>query len=102
MPRRLLFVPALLAACGMALPALADDDGHEARGVTHSLGDLDLTLTLDAGFGLFSVSNAIHGLGSQARGSSERAGGRAWSEGFVAPGLGLDWHMGESSAYGGF
>lgn len=102
MSRRLLFVPALLAACGMALPALADDDGHEARGLTRSLGDLDLTLTLDAGFGLFSVTNAIHGLGSQSRGSNAREGGRSWSEGFIAPGLGADWNMGDSSLYGGF
>ncbi|MFN4278583.1 MAG: alginate export family protein [Ferrovibrio sp.] len=102
MPRRLLFVPALLAACGMGLPALADDDGHEARGLTRSFGDLDLTLTLDAGFGLFSVTNAIHGLGSQARGSNTREGGRAWSEGFIAPGLTADWNLGDSSLYGGF
>lgn len=101
MKNRLLSSAAALLAL-TALPALAADDEHEKKGYTYAAGDLDLTLTLDAGFGLFSVSNAIHGLGSQARGSSERAGGRAWSEGFIAPGLGLDWHLGESSAYGGF
>ncbi|WP_374300075.1 alginate export family protein [Ferrovibrio sp.] len=102
MSRRLFLPSALLAVCCVALPAMAADDDHEARGLTHSIGELDLTLTLDAGFGLFSVANAQHGLGSQALGSSERAGGRAMSEGYLAPGLAADWHLGDSSLYGGF
>ncbi len=97
---RLLCTAAALFAF-VALPVHAEDD-HDKRGLTHSIGDLDLTLTLDAGFGLFSVANAQHGLGSLSYRSDERAGGRAWSEGFIAPGLAADWHAGDSSVYGGF
>lgn len=96
------FAATLLAATVLAAgPAFAAEDEHERSGYTHSFGELDLTLTLDAGLGLFSVQNAQSGAGSLSPdGRSKNT--RNWSEGFVAPGLGLDYHVGESTLYGGF
>lgn len=90
-----------LALLTFALPAAAADDDHAGPGMTWSAGDVDLTLTLDAGLGFFSVANARHGLGSTAR-NGARAGGRDWAEGFIAPALGVDWHVLDSTVYGGF
>ncbi len=91
---------ALIAVIALALPAAAEDE-HERSGITHAFGDLDVTLTLDAGLGLFSVQEAQNGAGSLSRNGRSKSD-RNWAEGFVAPGLGLDYHAGESTIYGGF
>lgn len=101
MNRYYLLLPALLAFLSGISPALAAEDEHERSGLTHSLGDLDITLTLDAGLGLFAVQNAQNGAGSISR-NGRTHGSRSWAEGFVAPGLGLDYHAGDSTLYGGF
>lgn len=95
-----LFAAALLCLAG-PLPAgwAAQDDDHEKPGQTFAVGDLDITLTLDAAFGLFSVANAQNGLGSLSAGGKRR-GGRDWAEGFIAPGLGLDYHLDDTTLYG--
>ncbi|MBS4047088.1 MAG: hypothetical protein KG075_12150 [Alphaproteobacteria bacterium] len=55
----------LLAAFCLAAPAaFAADDEHEKPGQRLNFGNLELGLTLDAGLGLFSVTNAQNGLGS--------------------------------------
>lgn len=101
MTKALPVAAALFAAAAVAAPALAAEDEHERSGYTHSFGDLDVTLTLDAGLGLFSVQNAQNGAGSLSRNGRSKSE-RNWTEGFIAPGLGLDYHAGESTIYGGF
>lgn len=95
-----LLAAAALLATGAALApdACAGDD--DQPGLHYQAGALDLTLTLEAGFGLFSAANAGNGIGSTSR-TGERAGGRSWAEGFVAPGLGASYDLGGSRLYGG-
>ena len=90
---------ALLALAAAACPAAAEDE-HGRSGITRSVGALDVTLTLDAGLGLFSVQNAQNGAGSLSQNGRSKSD-RNWAEGFIAPGLGLDYHAGESTIYGG-
>jgi hypothetical protein len=84
-------------ACGTA--AAADDD-HAKTGQRFAYGDLEIALTLDAGLGLFGVTNAQNGLGSLSS-HGLRKGGRRWAEGFVAPGLEADYLLDDTTLYGG-
>lgn len=91
----------LLAALCLAAPAaFAGEDEHEKPGQRLNFGDLELGLTLDAGLGLFGVTNAQNGLGSLSS-HGVRQGGRRWAEGYVAPGLEADYQLNDSTLYGG-
>jgi hypothetical protein len=92
-----------MALLCLAMPAMtasgwAAEDEHEKSGLSFGFGNAELTLTLDAGFGLFGVANAQNGLGSLS-GSGARSGGRNWAEGFIAPGLGLEYRLDETTLY---
>ncbi len=90
-----------LAALLLLPPAAwAEDAAHEKNGLSVDLGGATLTLTLDAGFGGFSVANPQFG-GASNSPSGERAGKRGWFEGFAKPGLGLEQPLGDSSLYAG-
>lgn len=90
-----------LALVAASFPAQAQDGHDDAPGgLTYSVGSLDINLTLDAGLGVFAVGNAQNGAGSSSQ-NSLRQGRRDWAEGFVAPGLGLAYNLGDSSLYGG-
>lgn len=77
----------LTALCLAAPAALAGEDEREKPGQRLNFGNLELGLTLDAGLGLFGVTNAQNGLGSLSS-NGVRQGGRRWAEGYVSPGLG--------------
>jgi len=89
-----------LLLCCMALPAWAGDDDHDKPGKTYGFGDAEITLNLDAAFGLFSVANAQNGQGSLSAGGRAK-GGRDWAEGYIAPGLNLDYFVNDTTFYGG-
>lgn len=54
----------LIASCLAAPAAFAGEDDSGKPGYRRNFGDLELGLTLDAGLGLFGVTNAQNGLGS--------------------------------------
>jgi len=84
-------------ACGSAA---AEDDEHARAGQRFGFGDLEIGLTLDAGLGLFGVTNAQNGLGSLSS-HNVRKGGRSWAEIFVTPGLEADYQLNDTTLYGG-
>ncbi|QDO97857.1 hypothetical protein FNB15_11525 [Ferrovibrio terrae] len=91
----------LLTALCLATPAaFAGEDEREKPGQRLNFGDLELGLTLDAGLGLFGVTNAQNGLGSLSS-HGVRQGGRRWAEGYVAPGLEAEYQLNNSTLYGG-
>jgi hypothetical protein len=91
----------LAGLLSLAAPmALAADDEHDRPGQRFSFGDLEIGLTLDAGFGLFDVANAANGLGSLSS-HGRRKGGRSWAEAFVTPGLEAEYLLDASTLYGG-
>lgn len=95
--RRLLY---LLTALWLAAPAaFAGDDEREKPGQRLNFGDLELGLTLDAGLGLFGVTNAQNGLGSLSS-HGVRQGGRRWAEGYIAPGLEAEYQLESGALYG--
>ncbi|PJI39015.1 alginate export family protein [Ferrovibrio sp.] len=90
----------LLVAVWLAAPAaFAGNDEPEKPGQRQTFGDLELGLTLDAGLGLFGVTNAQNGLGSLSS-HGVRQGGRRWAEGFVTPGLEADYLLNAGALYG--
>jgi len=95
--RRLL---CLLVAVWLAAPAaFAGDDEREKPGMRQTFGDLELGLTLDAGLGLFGVTNAQNGLGSLSS-HGVRQGGRRWAESYVTPGLETEYQLNDGALYG--
>src|SRR3546814_19337795 len=73
---------ALTAAVALSGPAQAGDD--EPSGLNYKAGALDLHLGVDAGLAYSGVKNDGHGTGRNSR-TGERAGGRPWFAGFLAP-----------------
>lgn len=90
----------LTALCLVAPAAFAGEDEREKPGQRLNFGDLELGLTLDAGLGLFGVTNAQSGLGSFSS-HGVRQGGRRWAEGYVTPGLEADYQLNDGMLYGG-
>lgn len=90
----------LLAVLCLAAPAaLAAEDEGEKPGQRFNVGDLELGLTLDAGLGLFSVTNAQNGLGSLSS-HGVRQAGRHWIEAFVTSGLEAEYQLNAGAIYG--
>lgn len=89
-----------LPPLALTVTAARAENGHDSGGLSYVAGDLELTFSLDAGLGFFTVPNAQNGAGSFSPHGS-RASRRDWAEGFVAPGLQLDYNLGDSSLYGG-
>lgn len=90
----------LLTALWLVAPAaFAGDDEREKPGQRLNFGDLELGLTLDAGLGLFGVTNAQNGLGSLSS-NGVRQGGRRWTEGYIAPGLEAEYQLESGTLYG--
>ncbi|MEK9969999.1 MAG: alginate export family protein [Ferrovibrio sp.] len=79
--------------------AQAADDEHAKAGQRFGFGDLEIGLTLDAGLGLFDVTNAQNGLGSLSS-HNVRKGGRNWAEGFVTPGVEAEYLLDNTTLYG--
>ena len=96
--RRVVAGLAVLLCSGTGM-ATAAEDGHEKPGQRFGFGDLEIGLTLDAGLGLFSVTNAQNGLGSLSS-HGQRKGGRSWAEGFVTPGLEAEYFLNNTTLYG--
>lgn len=90
----------LFALCLVAPAALGSEDEREKPGQRLNFGDIELGLTLDAGLGLFGVSNAQNGLGSLSS-HGVRQGGRRWAEAYVTPGLEAEYQLDDSTLYGG-
>jgi hypothetical protein len=90
----------LTALCLAAPAAFAGEGEREKPGQRLNFGDLELGLTLDAGLGLFGVTNAQNGLGSLSS-HGVRQGGRRWAEGYVTPGLEAEYQLNDSALYGG-
>lgn len=97
-PRTVL--PGMMAALLATGPAIAADDDHEKPGQRFGFGDAEVTLTLDAGLGLFNVANAQNGLGSLSS-HGKREGGRRWVESYVTPGLELSYFLNDTTLYAG-
>jgi hypothetical protein len=89
----------IVALCLAAPAAVAGDEGHEKHGQRLNFGALELGLTLDAGLGLFGVTNAQNGLGSLSS-HGMRQGGRHWAEGYVTPGLEAAYQLDDGTLYG--
>ncbi|WP_341915440.1 alginate export family protein [Ferrovibrio terrae] len=81
-------------------PVVAAEDEHEKAGQRFGFGDLEIGLTLDAGLGLFGVSNAQNGLGSLSS-HGRRKGGRNWAEAYVTPGIDAAYFLNDTTLYGG-
>ena len=90
---------ALTAAVALSGPARAGDN-DEPPGLNYKAGNLDIHLGVDAGLAYYGVRNAGNGTGS-ASAAGERAGGRDWFEGFIAPKADFSYDLGTSSLYGG-
>jgi hypothetical protein len=89
----------LFGLCLVAPAALGSEDEREKPGQRLNFGALELGLTLDAGLGLFGVTNAQNGLGSLSS-HGVRQGGRRWVEGFVTPGLEAEYRLNDGTLYG--
>lgn len=89
----------LIALCLVSPAALAAEDEREKPGQRVNFGALELGLTLDAGLGLFGVTNAQNGLGSLSS-HGVRQGGRHWAEGYVTPGLEAEYQLNDGTFYG--
>lgn len=84
----------------LAPPALAGEDDHDKPGKSYGFGDAEITFNFEAAFGLFSSANAQNGQGSLSAGGRSR-GSRDWAEGFIAPGIALDYFVNDTTFYGG-
>ena len=89
----------IAALCLAAPAAVAGDEEREKPGQRLNFGALELGLTLDAGLGLFGVTNAQNGLGSLSS-HGMRQGGRHWAEGYVTPGLEAAYQLNDGTLYG--
>lgn len=73
---------------------------EDEPGIPFTLGGVEFRATLEAGNSYQSVSNAMFGNGSNSR-TSERRGGRQWTEGFVKPGLEFEYQNYAAGEYYG-
>ncbi|WP_298723883.1 hypothetical protein [uncultured Ferrovibrio sp.] len=66
-----------LPPLALTVTAARAENGHDSGGLSYVAGDLELTFSLDAGLGFFTVPNAQNGAGSFSPHGS-RASRRDW------------------------